>query len=127
MRGAADAAVTTEPKAFPRARGVRVRCIKCAETLFGCCVPQNDLTPNPEAGMAYEKHPDDTTPAPGGMSVEAAKRLARRPEQRELLHQFVDMWGIDGYDPFGVGGCSGTVRQIVTSLLIDADHFAQST
>lgn len=77
--------------------------------------------------MAYEAHPDDIVPEPGGYLVEAAKRLARRPSQRAQLERFVDMWGIDGYDPFADDGCSENVRQIITLLLLDSDHLTKSS
>ncbi len=76
--------------------------------------------------MPYEPHPDDTVPEPGGYLVEAAKRLARRPGQRASLERFVDMWGLDGYDPFDDVECSETVRQVITLLLLDSQHFAKS-
>lgn len=76
--------------------------------------------------MPYEPHPDDLDPktiAAGELLIEAAKRLARRPEQIETLKRFVDMWGFDAYDPFDDAGCSENVRTIILLLLRDADFY----
>lgn len=70
--------------------------------------------------MPYEPMPGDKDAAPGQLAAEAVNRLKQRPDLTAKLRQFVDMWGLDGYDPFGPDGCSAAVRQIVLVALVDA-------
>lgn len=68
----------------------------------------------------YVPYPGDAPPQPGEMAREAARRLARRPDQMAALEVFVEMWGMDCYDPFSAEGASTNVLQIIRCILIDA-------
>ena len=78
--------------------------------------PQGDA--GTRAGYTYVE--GDKKVGPGEFLSEMAARLARRPDLDEVVERFVNMWGVDGYDPFAAGEASSMVNQAMRALLIDA-------